>query len=490
MQVYLIGCGPGDPELLTLKAARLIPACDAIVYDDLIPDAALALARPDAERHYVGKRAGRDYLKQPEINALLLELARRGLKVARLKGGDPCLFGRGGEEALYLAENGVSCEVVPGLSSALAGLEYAGIPPTHRGLAASLKFVTGHEDPEKNSGFLNWSLLARESGTLVFLMGATRIAKIAQNLMDEGMDPATPAALIENATLPQQRHVLATLAGLSAAAAEHAIVSPCLIVVGQVAALSAQLYRPEAKPLSGRRILLTRPEHMSAASIARFAAAGAEVSSYPLIELKPLDFELPAATSFDAAIFTSQNAVTLFFERLHSAGLDSRYFGAKQVYCIGPKTSAALQNYGIMADGQAGEYRAEGIVAMLADKAVQGQRFLLPRAESARPYLKEALTERDAHVNEIKLYATIKPAAASRAGLLEALAKVDTVVFTSPSGARHAAELLDSDLNALAAKTIAAIGPVTADELARLKIPATITAGVYTDEGLIEALTK
>jgi uroporphyrinogen III methyltransferase/synthase len=213
------------------------------------------------------------------------------------------------------------------------------------------------------------------------------------------------------------------------------------------------------------------------------------VTSFPLIELKPLDFELPAPEGFDAVIFTSQNAVSLFCARLHAENLDSRYFGGKRLYSIGPKTTAALAAQGLRVDGQAGEYRAEGLVSMLAEHAIRGQRFLLPRAESARPYLSQALSERGALVNEIKLYATTRPSAASGASLVEALAKVDTVVFTSPSGARQAAELLD-DLETLRSMTIAAIGPVTAAELTRLGIPATITAEVYTDEGLIAALSR
>ncbi len=481
--VNLIGCGPGDPELLTLKGKRLIMEADVIVYDDLIPNSLLALN--SCEKIYVGKRAGRDYMQQPEINKLLVELAHEYKSVARLKGGDPCIFGRGGEEALHLKEHGIKFSLVPGISSAIAGPISAGIPPTHRGLAASVKFVTAHEDPTKKSGFLDWSLLAQESGTLIFLMGAGRIASIAEKLMSEGMDPETPMAFVQNATLPNQHRIISSLERAAADAAN--VASPCIIVVGQVASL--ELLSEISQPLMGRSILLTRPAHFQGRSAALFNAAGASVESFPLVEIAPLEFELPDFSKQDIFIFTSQNAVSLFMDKLLNSGLDARAFGGKEIYCIGPKTREVLRSYGLIVDGMAAEFRAEGIVEMLKDRDLNGKRVCLPRAVSARKFLNEKLHEMGAEISEIFTYATALPAKAQRDEFRDKIERVDTVIFTSPSGARHAAELL-GDIKPLKDKALIAIGPVTAREMDKLGLPAMISASEYTDEGIIEALMK
>ena len=339
MKVYLIGTGPGDPGLITLKGSRIIPLCDAVVYDDLIPPEILSLAKPGAQKIYVGKRAGRDYMKQPQINELLLSLAGQGLTIARLKGGDPCIFGRGGEEALFLHENNIPFEIIPGITSAIAGPISAGIPPTHRGIASSVKFITAHEDTDKSSGFLDWSLLARDSGTLVFLMGASRIGRIADKLMDEGMRPDMPCALIQNATTPMQRHIVSTLADVGAEAEKYGIGSPCIVVVGAVAALSKDLYVEAVKPLQGKSVLITRPSHLAIESAPLFTENGAKVVLYPLIEISPLPFDLPDVAAFDLFIFTSQNAVPLFLDKLFAADLDVRAFVGQE----NPTASAPRQ---------------------------------------------------------------------------------------------------------------------------------------------------
>jgi uroporphyrinogen III methyltransferase / synthase len=488
MKVYLIGTGPGDPGLITLKAVRIIPTCDAIVYDDLIPHEILGLARPGAQKIYVGKRAGREYMKQPEINDLILSLAREGLKVARLKGGDPCIFGRGGEEALFLKENGVPFEIIPGITSAIAGPISAGIPPTHRGMAASVRFVTAHEDPAKSGGFLDWSLLARDTGTLVFLMGATRIGGIASRLMEEGMRRDMPCALVQNATMPSQRQVITTLEHMAEEAAAHGIGSPCIVVVGEVASLGRELFTPEDKPLKGRTVLITRPSHLASGSASLFTDAGAEVLVYPLLEIAPLPFDLPDLASLDILIFTSQNAVPLFMDKVFGAGLDARALAGREIYCIGPKTRDTLLGYGIRTDGMASEFRAEGIMDMLGEKDLQGKKVCLPRAKGARAYLADALKEKGALVEEIFVYGTVLPGEANGEDFQTALAKADTVVFTSPSGVRHALVLLNESLEHLKDKTLVAIGPVTGAAMEKAGIPARLTAEEYTDAGIIEAL--
>lgn len=487
MKVYLIGTGPGDPGLLTMKAAGIIPECDAVVYDDLIPYEILHMAKPSAEKYYVGKRAGKDYTKQPQINNLLLELAKKGLTIARLKGGDPCVFGRGGEEALFLKENGIPFEIIPGISSAIAGPISAGIPPTHRGLAASLKIVTAHEDPSKGSGFLDWTLLAKETGTLVFLMGAGRINEISEALIREGMDASTPCAIIQDATLSSQKHIVSTLAVMGLEAEKNGMGSPCIIVVGKVAALSRELFNTEEKPLSGRSILITRPLHLSYKTAGAFSAQGAQVYTYPLIELKELPFSVDVS-GYDMIIFTSQNAVPLFFKSIKTKGLDARILAGKEIICIGPKTRDALSSFGIKADKMAEEFRAEGIMDLFEGRELKGMKICLPRAKDARPFLADALRSRGAVVEEIFVYKTEMPENADARTFLSLAEKCDTIVFTSPSGARNAVLLAGDQIDKIKGKTLIAIGPVTAGAMEKLGITASQYAKEYTDEGIIELM--
>ncbi len=488
MKVYLIGTGPGDPGLITVKAAGIIPGCDAVVYDDLIPDEVLMLAKPAAEKYYVGKRAGKDYTKQPQINNLLLELSKRGLTVARLKGGDPCVFGRGGEEALFLKENGIPFEIIPGISSAIAGPISAGIPPTHRGLAASLKIVTAHEDPSKESGFLDWNLLAKETGTLVFLMGAGRINEISEALIREGMNASTPCAIIQDATLPSQKHVASTLAEMGTAAEKSGMGSPCIIVVGKVAGLSKELFGFKEKPLSGRTVLITRPAHLSYKTADAFSALGAQVFIYPLIELREIPFTINDVSKYDMIIFTSQNAVPLFFKSLSAEGLDARALAGIEVICIGPKTRDVLSSFGIKADRMAEEFRAEGIMELLEGRDLKDLKICLPRARDARPFLADALRARGAELEEIFVYETAMPEHADAGTFLSFVKKSDTIVFTSPSGARNAVVLAGDKIDKIKEKTLIAIGPVTAEAMEKLGIRASAYAKEYTDEGIMELM--
>ncbi len=488
MKVFLIGAGPGDPELITIKARRILERCDAVVYDDLIPEEVLGLAPGQARKIYVGKRAGKEYMKQPQINELLLELAQEGLNVARLKGGDPCIFGRGGEEALFLRGHGIPVEIIPGITSAIAGPISAGIPPTHRGFAASVTFVTAHEDPTKDSGFLDWSHLAKEPGTIVFLMGAGRIGAIAGKLMEEGMAPDTPCAVVQEATTPFQRQIISTLSSIGHEAELKHIASPCIIVVGKVVNLSEKLFSKNDLPMSGTSVLITRPDHLAFETASLFASKGARAVVYPLIEIAALPFEIPDHKTYDMLIFTSQNAVSLFFDKLFSQGKDARTFSSTEVLCIGPKTRDALKGYGIVADGMAREFRAEGIVELLGNRDLTGRKVCLPRARGARPYLVEALQARGASVDEIIIYDTILPKTASPETFLQALIGIDTAIFTSPSGIRHALELLGGEPALLGAKRLVAIGPVTAKAMEGYGLTPALIASEYTDEGIIKTL--
>jgi len=488
MKVYLIGTGPGDPDLITVKAARIIAGCDVVVYDDLIPKEILLLARRGAEKIYVGKRAGKNYMKQPEINDLLVNLAQKGQSIARLKGGDPCIFGRGGEEALHLQGHGIPFEIVPGISSATAGPISAGIPPTHRGYASSVKFVTAHEDPTKESGFLDWANLAKDSGTIIFLMGARRIASIAEKLMAEGMSGDTPCSLVQDATTPQQRHIVSTLYAVGKDASQHKISSPCIMVVGKVVELSTVLYKKHELPLSGSSILITRPAHLALQSASLFTSQGARCIVYPLVEITPLEISLPDVSAYDMFIFSSQNAVPLFFEKVFSSGSDARIFAGKEIVCIGPKTRDALTSYGIIADITAADFRAEGIIERLKDKDLAGRKICLPRAKGARAYLREALEKKGAIVDEIFVYKTTLPPDADKEDFSRALDEVQTVVFTSPSGFRHAASLLDDNIVVLKEKHLVAIGPVTAGAMKNAGFDPHLVAQEYTDEGIISIL--
>jgi uroporphyrinogen III methyltransferase / synthase len=488
MKVFLIGAGPGDPELITIKARRILEGCDAVVYDDLIPEEVLGLAPRQARKIYVGKRGGKEYMKQAQINELLLELAREDLTIARLKGGDPCIFGRGGEEALFLREYGIPVAIIPGITSAIAGPISAGIPPTHRGLAASVTFVTAHEDPAKESGFIDWSHLAKEPGTIVFLMGAGRIGAIAGKLMEEGMAADIPCAVVQDATTPSQRQVISTLGSIGQEAGLQHIASPCIIVVGKVVSLSGKLFSKNDLPLSGMSVLITRPDHLAFETASLFASKGARAVVYPLIEIAALPFEIPDLKTYDMLIFTSQNAVSLFFDKLFSLGKDARAFSLIEVLCIGPKTRDTLKGYGIVADGMAREFRAEGIVEFLGSRDLAGRKVCLPRARGARPYLVEALQAKGALVDEIIIYDTILPKTANPATFLQALTSIDTAIFTSPSGIKHALELLKGEPALLGSKRLVAIGPVTAKAMEGYGLTPALIASEYTDEGIIKAL--
>jgi len=418
-----------------------------------------------------------------------VSLARQGLSIARLKGGDPCIFGRGGEEALFLREHGIPFEIIPGITSAIAGPESAGIPPTHRGLASSVKFVTAHEDPAKEAGFIDWPHLARENGTIIFLMGSGRIGAIAEKLVSEGMLPDTPCALVQDATTPKQRQVISTLKEAGRDAAEHGIGSPCIIVVGQVVQLGRALYQTERDlPLKGRSILITRPANLALEAAAQFSSSGARTIIFPLVEVASIDFDLPDIKDYNMFIFTSQNAVPLFFGKVFASGLDVRAFSGSEIFCIGPKTRDSLKEYGIVPDGMASEFRAEGIMDTLSGRVLSGMKICIPRSRDARTFLVDALREKGAVVDEIHLYETAMPGDARKEDFIRALDEADTAIFTSPSGIRNASLLLDNDITLLKDKRLVAIGPVTAKAMEALGIAPDLTAKEYTDSGIIEAL--
>ena len=499
MKVYLLGAGPGDPGLLTLKARDVLARADVVVYDALANDSLLGHARPDAEIIYVGKVAGNHALPQHEINALLVAKAKEGKVVARLKGGDPYIFGRGGEEAEELLAAGVPFEEVPGISSTIAAPAYAGIPVTHRDFASSVTIITGHENPDKPGSVHNWQALAQSASTLVFVMGMKNLPDIARNLLTAGLAPDTPAALIYRGTTARHRSLVSTIAQLPEAAVAAGFTNPSVIVVGKVASLRDKLNWYEQKPLLGRSIVVTRAREQASGLAQSLTELGAEVIQCPTIEIRTLpDYaELDAAIArladYGWIIFTSVNGVKYFWQRLAALGRDSRAIGACRVAAIGPATADALRERGICPDFIPERYVAEGVVEGLKAREagrLAGMRMLLPRAAKAREVLPEELGKAGAVVDVISAYETV-PAASRKDEVLARLAEgsLDCVTFGSSSTVENFLELVPAaSLKAHPTTLLAAIGPVTADTLRKHGLEPHIQPEAYTIPALVEAI--
>ncbi len=484
MTVYLVGAGPGDPGLMTARSLELIARADVIVYDRLIPDEALAGARPDAELVYVGKEGGGPSMPQAEIDAALLEHGRAGRLVVRLKGGDPFVFGRGGEEAEVLSEAGVPFEVVPGVTAGVAAAAYAGIPVTHRGLASAVAFLTGHEDPDKPESALDWDALARFPGTLVLYMGVRQLGSIAERLIEAGRDPAEPAAIVQRGTFPDQRVVEGTLATIAETAGAAGVRAPALTVVGAVGALREHISWFEARPLSGITVAVTRAREQASGLAARLGELGAAVVQAPAIRIVPLRPAIPDLRRYDLVCLTSPNGVRLLFEAMAGAGLDARALAGMRVAAIGPGTAAALERGGVIADVVPERFVAEGLVEALAEIPVT--RALIARAASARDVLPDALRERGAEVDVLALYETV--AEQLTEDELAAVAGADYITFTSSSTVTF---FLDSaGRSAIGAAKLLSIGPVTSETLRSHGLEPQLEAARHDIDGVIEALVQ
>jgi uroporphyrinogen III methyltransferase/synthase len=480
--VHLVGAGPGDPGLMSARALELIARADVIVYDRLIPDTALDGARPGAELIYAGKEGGGPSVGQAEIQALLLEHGSAGREVVRLKGGDPFVFGRGGEEAEALREAGIPFTVVPGITAGVAASAYAGIPVTHRDAASAVAFVTGHEDPEKPESALDWDALAAFPGTLIFYMGVRHLGAIAERLVAAGRPDSEPAAVIERGTLPGQRVASGTLATIARVAQEQGIRAPAISLVGAVAALRPALAWFESRPLSGRTVAVTRARAQASGLAAQLRELGAEVVEAPAIRIEPLDGPAPDLSRYDLVCLTSPNGVRALFARLSAAGLDARAFAGARVAAIGPGTAAALRSYGLIADVVPERFVAEGLVEALADVPVS--RALLARAAEARDVLPDALSARGADVDVVALYRTVAEALTPEQR--EGVGRADYVTFTSSSTVRF---FFDSAGDALAPHTrLASIGPVTSETLRERGREPDVEASRHDIEGLVSAL--
>ena len=493
--VFLIGAGPGDPGLLTLRGAEALSDADVVVYDYLANPALLAHARPDAERIYVGKKAGCHTLSQDEINALLVERAQMGQRVARLKGGDPFVFGRGGEEALALVRAGLPFEVVPGVTSAVAAPAYAGIPVTHRGLSSSFAVVTGHENPSKETSALDWERLATGVDTLVLLMGVGNLPRIVDRLLAHGRPPETPVAVVRWGTRPEQQTVTGTLTDIVDRVRSSGLKPPAVTVIGKVAALRETLHWFEDRPLFGQHILVTRTRTQASGLAAQLRAMGADAVELASIRIAPpedwapLDEAIASVAAYNWIVFTSVNGVRRFWERLTEAGLDARALNGVQVAAIGPATARELQAQGIRADLVPQSYVAEAVADAMGD--VARQRVLLPGADIARPTLANLLRTGGAQVSTVTAYRTQR-AEVDGQELGSLLARVTVATFTSSSTVRNLAAMAEEAglglATALEGTTIACIGPITAQTAQELSLPVHVMAKAYTVEGLIEAL--
>jgi uroporphyrinogen III methyltransferase/synthase len=487
MKAYLIGAGPGDPELLTLKGRRLLALADVVLYDHLAPEALLDLAPPHAERIYVGKKRAAHAMSQDEICAMLVDRAQRGQTVVRLKGGDPFIFGRGGEEAEALADAGIPFEVVPGVTTPLGIAAYTGVPLTHRDHTSAVTFVTGHAVEA-----IDWDKVGHVE-TLVVFMGLTHFAAIARELIARGRDPETPAMAVRWATRPVQETVTGTLATLPGLLAERGMKPPATIVVGEVVRLREKLDWYERLPLFGRRIVVTRAREQADSLSARLRALGADAIEVPTIEIRPADDYTPLDRaiadlgSYDWLIFTSANGVRFFVDRLDRSGADWRSLRAR-ICAIGPATRAAVEALHLKVDLMGREYVAEGLLEAFAAHDVAGKRVLLARAAVARDVVPEELRRRGAHVDVVEAYRTVVPERASDTVRRALDCQPHCVTFTSSSTVRNFIAVAGAE--SLRGIPVVSIGPITSQTARELGVEVTAQAREFTIDGLMNAVQE
>lgn len=515
--VYLVGAGPGDPGLLTLAGRDALTRADVVIYDRLAHPSLLQFASPNAERIFVGKQSARHFVKQEDTNDLMVRFAKEGKTVVRLKGGDPFVFGRGGEEAEYLRERDVPFRIVPGISSAIAAPAYAGIPVTHRDAASSFAVITGHErDDSRESGTREageaeqrrrWDRIAHAADTLVFLMGVESLAENAQKLIENGRSPETPVALIQWGTWTKQRVVTGTLTDIAEIARAAGITAPAVTVVGDVVQYREAIRWFDSGPLFGKRILVTRAREQTSALSEKLRLLGAEPIEFPTIRIEApadgyagLDAVLRALTPgthgvpgvrapYDWIVFTSANGVVHTFNRLYATGRDARAFGAAKVAAIGPATADALRERGIIADFVPTEFVAEAVLAQFPE-SVAGKRILLTRAAEAREVLPDSWREQGATVDVVAAYQTVRETeGAEQIRELLANNELDIVTFASSSTVRNFVEAM-AGTAVPGGVILAAIGPVTAETCRELIRPPDCIANEYTMDGLINEIVR
>ena len=495
--VSLVGAGPGHPGLLTLRAVELLGQADLVVYDKLVPRALLRHVRPETELRCVTDIAsGPPHDRVPVMEAVVAA-ARQGRRVVRLKGGDPSIFGRGGEEAEILQAAGIAFEIVPGVTAALGAAAFAGIPLTHRAHASGVAIVTGHENPAKSETALDWHALARFPGTLIVYMGMSRIERIVHHLLRAGKEGTTPTAVVQWATHGEQQTVTAPLADLANAVRAAGLSAPALIIIGSVVTLRDRLRWFEDLPLFGRRILITRPRPQAAELAERVTALGGVPSILPTVEIRepadwsPVDAAIADLARFDWLVFTSSNGVRAFLDRLRQVGRDLRALGGTKLAAIGPKTAETLREYHLDADVVPARYQSEDLAEALLAKIEPGQRVLLARADRGRDVLRETLAGRG-EVTQIAVYAQVDAPLAD-ADLLDHLrrAEFDDITLTSTNIARVLIEALDDTSRQrirAGEMGLVSISPVTSEEIRRHDLPVAAEAEEATSDGILKAL--
>ena len=493
--VYLVGAGPGDPDLITLKGLQCLQQADVVVYDRLSNARLLDHAPASAERVFMGKEPDTPGEFQQAINHTLVRAAREGKTVVRLKGGDPFVFGRGGEEAQALHAAGVPFEIVPGITSAIGVPAYAGIPVTHRGVASAFTVVSGSEDPAKPESSLDWQLLAAMPGTLVILMGWRSLPRIIDSLLAYGRSPDTPVAVVQWGTLPQQQTVAGTLATIVEQGNQAGLTSPVVTTIGGVAGLREAVRWFDARPLFGVRVLVTRSRTQASTLVQQLTDQGAEPVELPTIDIIPpetynqLDAALAEVQSYQWLVLTSVNAVEAAFGRLHAAGKDARALGGVRVAAIGPTTADVLLRHGIAADFVPDTATSEAVADGFRRFDMQGARVLLPRTDIGGDALSQGLSAQGARVDDIVAYRTVKPAeVAGRARELLSAGNLQVAAFTSSSTVRNLVELLDGDTALLHGMLIATIGLATSRMARELGLHVDLEAQDHTIPGLVRAL--
>ncbi len=496
-KVSLVGAGPGDPGLISKKGLECLAQADVVIYDRLLDERLLDSAHPEAERVYVGKAAGQHAKEQNEINQLLVDKAKEGKTVVRLKGGDPFVLGRGGEEAESLEHNHILFEVIPGVSSAVAVPAYAGIPLTHRGLASSFAVITGHEDPSKNSSSIAWEKLATGVDTLVFLMGMRNLPQIVEQLLAHGRSPDTPVAVIKNGTMPNQKTIVGSLTDIVAKVQEQRLSPPVVIVFGEVVRLREKLRWFDNRPLFGKRILVTRAQHQASALSKLLSEHGAQPIELPAIDIQStantqeLDQAISNLARYQWLVFTSVNGVDAFFQRLGKLNLDTRALKNLKIGAIGPATAKALAKQGIIPDYLPDVYTSQGFVDGLRSWDITGHRFLAPRANIADKELTEGITQLGAEVHEVTAYRTV-PAVntISQAKQMLLSGEIDVITFTSSSTVSNLVAVFKDKRQAINRAKVACIGPKTADTAASAGLKIDIVASEHTIPGLVEAIEQ
>ncbi len=503
--VFLVGAGPGDPGLLTLRARDLLAKADEVIYDYLASDAVMRFAADSAKKIFVGKKGFSQHVTQDEINDLLIfeAQAQPGKLIVRLKGGDPFVFGRGGEEALALTSNGIAFEVVPGITAGVAACAYAGIPVTHRGLASAVTLITGHETPDKPESAINWAAFAQNAGTLCFYMGVRDLPHIVERLIHFGRPENTPVALVRWGTTPKQEVLSATLGDVVEKVEKAQFKAPAIIVVGDAVTLRDSLAWFDAKPLFGKTIVVTRSREQASALSSRLEALGAETVEFPVIKpvARPVDGDIAHAidtlSGYDWVVFTSANGVSSFFAQLESQGKDARAFGGAKVCAIGPATAAALKGHGIVADIVPPRFVAESVAETLEGCDVgSGSRVLVLRAAVAREALIETLREAGADVDVVAVYDTVKPQADEQVSLLKQrleAGEIDAVTFTSSSTVRNFCDLIGDAVgkerfrDLMSGVACLSIGPVTSRTIVGEGLSVSVEAEEFTIPGLVTA---